>query len=250
MNNKKHAFMVPVMTLAVCAIAMVGLGFSLSSSVTSDSNAVEDLMIDMSGQYSYFDTNGEAASHPGTGGVNKLLGITLTNKKTGTTPGIEVTGGAAYMKIYGNVAENITLKVKATADTGTTAPTSLTITLYTLESDGTLKSAGTVEYSGTSSNTFGNEFTFTTTTSDGPTTTKNTEIKCEKVYVVAITEINGWTFSYTNSGGTLSGTVVNSSAAFVKDVSLQYAFTVTYDPSTSGEGNNTETGQTGGTQST
>ena len=90
-----------------------------------------------------------------------------------------------------------------------------------------------MKYDGTNGKTVGTEITFTTTTSGETTTTKNTEIECEKVYVVAITEINGWTFSYTSSSGTLSGTVVNSSAAFVKDVSLQYAFTVTYNPSTS-----------------
>ena len=225
MNNKKHAFMVPVMTLAVCAIAMVGLGFSLSSTVTSDSNAVEDLMIDMSNELSYFQGSGGGATHPGTSQVNDLLGITLTNTKTNNVHGIKVTGGAAYMKVYGNIASGITLKVKAAAETNTTAPTSLTITLYTL-SDTVMTSVGEVKY-GSGNSTLENEVTFAMmNTSAQPTTLENTNIVCGQVYVVAITEINGWNFSYT-SNGTLSGTVSDSSAAFGNSTSLEYVFTVT-----------------------
>lgn len=221
--------MVPVMTLAVCAIAMVGLGFSLSSTVTSDSNAVEDLMIDMSNKLSYFQESGEAESHPGDDTVDKLLGITLTNTKEGITPGIKVTGGAAYMKIYGNIASGITLNVKVLSTENKTTPGSLTISLY---EQGKISEGarGTVTFTGGE----GSDFSSTKTFQIKNSTTSNTEISCETIYIVAITEVDGCELTYsettTDNESTITGKVNGGTTISTKNISLKYVFTVTNDP--------------------
>lgn len=118
MNNKKRAFMVPVMTLAVCAIAMIGLGFALTTSVTSDNNTVERLMVDISS------TNDSNWTGPTTGNIDNLLsfGIQSVKEKDDISSSYTVSktlvSKQAYLKIFGNVS-GVTLTVEVGGMTST-----------------------------------------------------------------------------------------------------------------------------------
>lgn len=182
MSNAKRAIMVPVMTLAVCAIAMVGLGFALSSTVTSDNNTAAELMIDMNENNTYFETGGAGATSPGNGEVNSKLSLSITNEKTGTNPNIEVEGGYAFIKVYGNINEtSYKLRVSSTTNN---AP-DVTFTLYTYaKSD---NKATLTEYA-------------STTLSSGEFSTTPV---CNNVYVIAITKIGTCTLNYTGQTGTV-----------------------------------------------
>ena len=109
MNNKKRAIMVPVMTLAVCAIAIVGLGFAINTSVTSNSNTVEKLMIDLDSDYKdLFDQK-----EPDDDQVNGLFSISMeSDKKTlsgnTTTSGSDTSFTASFGSPYGNVTTTLT----------------------------------------------------------------------------------------------------------------------------------------------
>lgn len=201
-ERKKRGIIVPVVTLAVCAIAMVGLGFAISSSVVSDNNAVHELMIDMSDSKAYFEEGGAGEKIPGNGNVNGILGLTVHNKKTGTNPGIEATGGFAYMKIYGNM-QNVTLKASAAFDVATGG--SVTLTLYDA-SGATLEKVATADI--TTEATFDVE--------------PNKVIECGKIYGVAITNLGGSTFTYGNDGKITS--IGGSTTAIT---SVNYTFTAT-----------------------
>ena len=102
--------MVPVMTLAVCAIAMVGLGFALTTSVTSNTNSVGKMMIDLDTNYNGFD----GLDGPDAETVNKLLSPTITSeKKTDgeTTVKKTLDSRIAYMYVFGNLTD-INIKVE------------------------------------------------------------------------------------------------------------------------------------------
>ena len=83
-ERKKRGLVVPVMALAVCAVAMVGLGFAINSSVTSNSNDVEELMIDMmslkTGENSNYSTL-DGSGKPGNGTVNGIYNLSIRNDK-------------------------------------------------------------------------------------------------------------------------------------------------------------------------
>ena len=219
MSNSKRAIVVPVLTLAVCAIAMVGLGFALTSSVTSDTNAVEELMIDMANSESYFSTNSVA---PGSDNVNELLKIGLGNDKTGTSPGFKVDGGYAYMMIYGNVTSpSLTVSVADTVSGGRSLTTigSITLSLFNSSDFGVENKEAIAS---TSSIKNANEVAFVT----------SSNIVCDSVYVVAVTEINGHSITYerttvdgnTTITGVWSG---NTVTAIPNGVSLNYVFKAT-----------------------
>ena len=76
-EKKKRTLVVPVMMLAICAIAMIELGFSISTSVSSENNAVEKLMVDLNNDSS--DLNN--ATEPLADSVNGLLNIELSTDK-------------------------------------------------------------------------------------------------------------------------------------------------------------------------
>lgn len=202
-ERKKRGIIVPVVTLAVCAIAMVGLGFAISSSVVSDSNAVEELMIDMSDSKAYFETGG-GKDIPGNSNVDGILGLNVYNDKTGTNPGIKATGGFAYMKIYGNV-DGVTLKANAQLGTGTVV--AATLTLYDASST-TLEKVATATITA-------EEVSFVVET--GKT------IQCGKIYGVAITALDGSEFTYGNDG-TITSTTLNGTTTIFN---VKYTFTAT-----------------------
>lgn len=204
-ERRKRGIIVPVVTLAVCAIAMVGLGFAISSSVVSDNNAVHELMIDMSADKAYFETGGAGEKNPGNGDVNGILGLSVSNKKTGTNPGIEATGGFAYMKIYGNM-QNVTLKANAQPN-GSPASVSATLTLYDV-------SGTTLEKVATATIAAG-EVDFSKETGK--------KIECGKIYAVAITGLDGSTFTYGIDGNIQN--VDLSGTTNVKE--MTYTFTAT-----------------------
>lgn len=187
MSNAKRAIMVPVMTLAVCAIAMVGLGFALSSTVTSDNNTAAELMIDMNESNTYFETGGAGETSPGNGEVNSKLSLSITNKKTESTPGIEVKGGYAFIKVYGNVDET-SYKLKVSSTTSN-AP-DVTFTLYTCSVSG---NKATLTPYATTTLTHG-EFSATP--------------ECNTVYVVAITKIGTCTLNYSGETGSVTEKVI------------------------------------------
>lgn len=116
MNNKKRAFLVPVMTLAVCAIAMVGLGFALTTSVTSDSNRAEILTVDLDS------TTAGLGNQIDNTDVNKLLNFTIATEKSTTSPTengndgsttvkYTLDKGQTYLKVYSNSTTNTTGKI-------------------------------------------------------------------------------------------------------------------------------------------
>lgn len=209
-ERRKRGILVPVVTLAVCAIAMVGLGFAISSSIVSDSNAVEELMIDMSADKAYFDTAETEGTiggkdKPGSGNVNGILGLNVYNGKTGTNPGIKATGGFAYMKIYGNVT-NVTLNAEA-QPIGSLAGVSATLALY--DASGT-----TLQKVATATITAG-EATFAVDSGK--------KIECGKIYAVAITGLNGSTFTY-GVDGKITSTTLNGTTNITN---VKYTFTAT-----------------------
>lgn len=129
MSNAKRAIMVPVMTLAVCAIAMVGLGFALTTSVTTESNTVEKLMIDLN-------ENGETlASHNqiDNTSVNGLFTIKMSTDKSTTASNqtkvkYTLDGSSdltTFVKAMGNVSGDATLTI---AFNGDTVPVTIKVT--------------------------------------------------------------------------------------------------------------------------
>ena len=210
MNNKKRAFMVPVMTLAVCAIAMVGLGFAISTSVTSDTNKVEKMMIDISGT-----DFGDAKEPIKDGVVNGLFNITFTTEKEQNEGGFtftnKVDGGWAYLKIFGNASpETIFLNV------------SFNVSVPDSESDKTAD-VKKITLSIYKKNSFPATSIGTVTVENG----KNADfivtedaISCETDYIVAITSItaesNTYQISYSGNIGSITGAVSGTTNEAVK----------------------------------
>lgn len=203
-ERRKRGIIVPVVTLAVCAIAMVGLGFAISSSVVSDNNAVEELMIDMSADKAYFEIGGAGENTPGNGNVDGILGLQIYNEKIGTNSGIKATGGFAYMKIYGNM-DGVTLKANAQIATG--GVVAATLTLYDV-SGATLEKVATA----------------TITTEEVSFVVEPTKtIECGMIYGVAITGLDGSTFTYGNDGKIASTTLGGTTNI----THVKYTFTAT-----------------------
>ena len=166
---------------------MVGLGFAISSQVVSNNNAVEELMIDMSADKAYFVT-GDGKDKPSNGVVDGILGLEISNEKKGEDPGIKATGGFAFMKIYGNVT-NVTLKANAQIAVG--GVVAATLILY--------------DASGT---TLDKVATATITTAEASfIVDPGKTIECGKIYAVAITGLDGSTFTRGNDGTITSTTL-------------------------------------------
>lgn len=141
MSNAKRAIMVPVLTLAVCAIAMVGLGFALTTSVTSNSNTVEKMMIDLDNNYS----NLHSQEAPDETDVDKLFTMKFKSEKDGATTYYKLQNDITYVKIFSNVS-GATATLSVTAKTGSTIGSetnnivSFDIALYNVNNDGSLGS--------------------------------------------------------------------------------------------------------------
>ena len=111
-EKKKRGIVVPVMALAVCAVAMVGLGFALETSVTSSSNDVQILAIDLEDSFDGF--NGQKS--PDKDSVNKLFKPTISTKKSTNASNETVIqymleSGSAYLKVFDNTVDDATLRV-------------------------------------------------------------------------------------------------------------------------------------------
>lgn len=104
-EKKKRGIVVPVMALAVCAVAMMGLGFALETSVTSNSNDIQQLAIDLDSEKSDL----EADKSVDETSVNALFNFTVSTQKTTTEGGTKIiyklNTGKAYFKVFGNVTE-------------------------------------------------------------------------------------------------------------------------------------------------
>ena len=179
MSNAKRAIMVPVMTLAVCAIAMVGLGFALTTSVTSNSNTVEKLMIDLDKDSESLGTQ----TAPDDTGVNGLFNITITTEKTSTgTGGTQtstinqtISNTDQFLKIFGNID-----KVK------------LSVEVSGLSTDDGKVSSLEMKILNTGTNPVNESKTATATGSSANIEIEfDAELKCGIVYTVQITKING-----------------------------------------------------------
>ena len=115
-EKKKRGIVVPVMALAVCAVAMVGLGFALQTNVTTESNTVSVFQIDLNDDSSVWNTNNAVTNNP----VNGVLSVIMTSHKT-TNGGLTYDyDGTTYLKIFSNLTgySNPTTSVKFTESTG------------------------------------------------------------------------------------------------------------------------------------
>lgn len=210
MSNAKSAIMVPIVTLAVCAIAMVGLGFALTTSVTSNTNAVEKLMIDMSST-----ENGLGQNAPTSTPVDTILKIGIKTDKDSQHNGLvysidENNKGEAFIKIYGNTG--ITKLSVTVTDTETTedVPNSVKLALYTTDGDQRISEA----------DISGGEAVFTNVNA----------LSCGTVYKVKIVEFCG--FIYTDPTGGSNGGWAGNGSEVTKAHNLTFTFEATNDPQT------------------
>lgn len=188
-EKKKRGIIVPVMALAVCAVAMVGLGFALQTSVSSSNNVVGQLMIDLDEKVNGFDSDG-----PDTSKVDALLSPAIRTVKTGgDSPVVTkyLDSKVAYMKIYGNITDDIKLKVDVTG-MGSGKVESLTLTVK--EGETTIATAN-VSYPNVNS-TFVME--------------SDQKFVCNGVYSVQVTAVDGVNVgsAWTNSSIDIVGSVL------------------------------------------
>lgn len=205
MSNAKRAIMVPVMTLAVCAIAMVGLGFALQTSVTSDSNTFEKLMIDLDKDESALRNQ----TAPDSTGVNGLFNIEISTTKTSTGAGDSqsstitqtLTNTDQYLKIFGNIPK---VKLSVAVDGLLTEAGKISsIEMKILKTGGDDAVAETIILEKSTSDTVSGTF--------------NADLKCGIVYTIQITKING--ADVTNGTSTLFTNNIT------EPVSLDFTFT-------------------------
>lgn len=213
MSNAKRAIMVPVMTLAVCAIAMVGLGFALETSVTSDTNDVEVLMIDLAKEL-----NGLGTNAPKNTTSDNALDLKIETNKNDTVQ-YTVTDGCAYLRIYGNLTSGVSLKASIN-DTSTESNkiTEVGLTLYSVTNSGvgTAKATVTANSSGA---------TFQSIPTEENEQASNASLGCG-TYYVKVTSINGLSFTGTNYNDTTWTGTWNDQVDSTK-VSISYTFTAT-----------------------
>ena len=209
MSNAKRAIMVPVMTLAVCAIAMVGLGFALTTSVTSSSNDVETLMIDLDSIYDE-DSNGNPVgiknqNEPDGTDVNSLFDFAITSDKTSTTNTdttaiiYKVDSEIGYLKVFSNITDKeFTLKVKTSSLNEKI--TAVTLGLYNVnESNGKISGSTSVASAQITNNGTDAEFT--------SFSGKEGTVYIVKVDGITISETYGAetvNITYTSSGTTIT----------------------------------------------
>lgn len=203
--------MVPVMTLAVCFIAMVGLGFALATSVTSSTNDLEKLMIDLDSDYD--NINGQYA--PDDTDVNSLFDYRIITGKTSDTNAGTITikykldSKESYLKVFSNVGgKKATLKVSGDglAESDTTTAGSITkvvLGLYSVNVSVNGESVtethslmATAEVSKGSDNAF----------ESSPATTGGFKVNANTIYMVKIDKItiDGITYVSGDSGITIT----------------------------------------------
>ncbi|MBQ8373255.1 MAG: hypothetical protein IJX35_02960 [Candidatus Methanomethylophilaceae archaeon] len=246
------------MTLAVCAIAMVGLGFALTTSVTSNSNAVEKLMIDLDEDYD--DINGQTA--PDETDVNSLFDYRITSTKSSNTNDDSVTinyklnSDDSYLKVFSNVdGKKATLKVsgkgisvKPTEEQASFEGliTKVVLGLYESKSNGTTNGTAIAYATITSSTVVGSEAIFgnSSTNESGETIFTKCDVTEGTVYIVKIDKITiegieyvsestGITITKTGSNYTINPgtTTVTGFPTFSSTYnSLEFTFTAEADP--------------------
>lgn len=121
---------VPVLTIAVCAMAMIGFGFALTTDVTSESD-VGVFQVDLSDDYA---TISAAKSVADETSVNKVFDGYVQSSKAGNgTVTYSLIGAEAYLKVFGDSGANVVLKMTTTDSTH-----KYVVSLYT--TDGTTDS--------------------------------------------------------------------------------------------------------------
>lgn len=111
-TNRRLA--VPVLTIAVCAMAMIGFGFALTTDVTSESD-VGVFQVDLSDDYGAI----SAAKSVSEGtSVNKVFDGYVQSSKAGNgTVTYRLIGAEAYLKVFGDDGANVVLKMTTTDST-------------------------------------------------------------------------------------------------------------------------------------
>ena len=105
---------VPVLTIAVCAMAMIGFGFALTTDVTSESD-VGVFQVDLSDDYA---TISAAKSVANETSVNKVFDGYVQSSKAGNgTVTYRLIGAEAYLKVFGDSGANVVLKMTTTDST-------------------------------------------------------------------------------------------------------------------------------------
>ena len=105
---------VPVLTIAVCAMAMIGFGFALTTDVTSESD-VGVFQVDLSDDYA---TISAAKSVANETSVNKVFDGYVQSSKAGNgTVTYSLIGAEAYLKVFGDSGANVVLKMTTTDST-------------------------------------------------------------------------------------------------------------------------------------
>lgn len=111
-TNRRLA--VPVLTIAVCAMAMIGFGFALTTDVTSESD-VGVFQVDLSDDYA---TISAAKSVANETSVNKVFDGYVQSSKAGNgTVTYSLIGAEAYLKVFGDSGANVVLKMTTTDST-------------------------------------------------------------------------------------------------------------------------------------
>ena len=111
-TNRRLA--VPVLTIAVCAMAMIGFGFALTTDVTSESD-VGVFQVDLSDDYA---TISAAKSVSEGTSVNKVFDGYVQSSKAGNgTVTYRLIGAEAYLKVFGDDGANVVLKMTTTDST-------------------------------------------------------------------------------------------------------------------------------------
>lgn len=108
-TNRRLA--VPVLTIAVCAMAMIGFGFALTTDVTSESD-VGVFQVDLSDDYGAI----SAAKSVSEGtSVNKVFDGYVQSSKAGNgSVTYNLIGAEAYLKVFGDDGVNVVLKMTTT----------------------------------------------------------------------------------------------------------------------------------------
>ena len=102
---------VPVLTIAVCAMAMIGFGFALTTDVTSESD-IGVFQVDLSDDYA---TISAAKSVSDGTSVNKVFDGYVQSSKAGDgTVTYRLIGAEAYLKVFGDSGANVVLKMTTT----------------------------------------------------------------------------------------------------------------------------------------
>ena len=184
-EKKKRGIILPVMALAVCAVAMVGLGFALETTVTSGGNDVERLMIDLDSKA--IDLRDQIT--PDDDPVDNLFDMEIVSNKDNSGTSYYLSSDYTFVKVYSNVNDkkaDLEVKVSGTGNAGI-ATSSVTVTKIKIS----LYTVG--DLTGVNQETGVNIQTSLTTVEVSLGTESYTEIKtgisCNTVYALKITEV-------------------------------------------------------------